>query len=91
MPCLMPIRLKNWYNFAKDAGRSGVLKIFYLVFSLFVNELEIRIQSEKAIKFCEIATLILSVCTVDKSRVAISQNFVAFSEYMNFNGSGNML
>ena len=41
--------------------------------------------SEKATKFCEISTLLLSVCTVDKSKVEISQNFVAFSEYMNFN------
>ena len=31
------------------------------------------------------STLLLSVCTVDKSKVEISQNFVAFSEYTNFN------
>ena len=36
--------------------------------------------SEKATKFCEIFTLLLSFCTVDKSKVSISQNFVAFSE-----------
>ena len=42
------------------------------------------IYSEKATKFCEIFTLLLSVCTVDKSKVKISQNFVAFSEYTNF-------
>ena len=29
-------------------------------------------------------TFLLSVCTVDKSKVEISQNFVAFSEYLNF-------
>ena len=40
--------------------------------------------SEKATKFFEIFTLLLSVCTVDKSMVEILQNFVAFSEYMNF-------
>ena len=46
------------------------------------------IYSEKATKFCEISTLLLTVCTVDKSKVEISQNFVAFSEYTNFtNGS----
>ena len=45
------------------------------------------IYSEKATKFCEISTLILSVCTVDKSKAEISQNFVAFSEYRNFNTS----
>ena len=42
------------------------------------------IYSEKATKFYEISTLILTVCTVDKSKVEISQNFVAFSEYTNF-------
>ena len=42
------------------------------------------IYSEKATKFCEVSTLLLSVCTVDKSKVEISQNFVAFSEYTNF-------
>ena len=43
------------------------------------------IYSEKAIKFCEIFPLLLTVCTVVKSKGKISQNFVAFSEYMNFN------
>ena len=43
------------------------------------------IYSEKATEFCEIFTLLLTVCTVVKSKVKISQNFVAFSEYMNFN------
>ena len=42
------------------------------------------IYSEKATKFREISTLLLSVRTVDKSKVEISQNFVAFSEYINF-------
>ena len=42
------------------------------------------IYSEEATKFCEIFTLLLTVCTVVKSKVKISQNFVAFSEYMNF-------
>ena len=42
------------------------------------------IYSEKATKFCERSTLLLSVCTVYKSKVEISQNFVAFSECMNF-------
>ena len=44
------------------------------------------IYSKKAMKFCEIFTLLLTVCTVVKSKVKISQNFVTFSEYMNFNG-----
>ena len=37
------------------------------------------IYSEKATKFCEIFTLLLT-----GTKVKISQNFVAFSEYMNF-------
>ena len=44
------------------------------------------IYSEKATKFCEIFTLLL---TVVKSKVKILKKFVAFSEYMNFNGNFN--
>ena len=43
--------------------------------------------SEKAAKFCEISTLLLSYVVPVKSKVEILQNFVAFSEYMNFNVS----
>ena len=42
------------------------------------------IYSEKATKFCEISTLLLSYVVSVKSKVKISQTFVAFSEYMNF-------
>ena len=42
------------------------------------------IYSEKAIKFCKISTLHLTGTTQEKSKMEISQNFVAFSEYMNF-------
>ena len=44
------------------------------------------IYSEKATKFCEISTLDLSCVVTVKFTVEISQNFVAFSEYMNFTG-----
>ena len=40
--------------------------------------------SEKAAKFCKISTLLLFTVHTDKSKVKILQNFVAFSEYMNF-------
>ena len=43
------------------------------------------IYSEKATKFCEIFILILSCVVPVKSKAKISQNFVAFSEYNNFN------
>ena len=42
------------------------------------------IYSEKATNFCEISSLDLSYVVPVKSKVKISQNFVAFSEYMNF-------
>ena len=43
------------------------------------------IYSEKAAKFCEIFPLLLTVFTIVKSKGKISQNLMAFSEYMNFN------
>ena len=52
--------------------------------SMFFLPMVKFIYSEKATKFCEILTLLLTVCTVVKSKVEISQNFVLFSEYMNF-------
>ena len=42
------------------------------------------IYSEKGAKFCKIFTLLLSYVVPVKSKVKISQSFVAFSEYMNF-------
>ena len=45
------------------------------------------IYSEEATKFCEISTLLLSYVVPVKNKVEISQNFVAFSEYMNFNAA----
>ena len=53
------------------------------IFVIFKSQLKF-IYSEKATKVCKISTLLLSVCTVDKSKVEISQNFVAFSECTNF-------
>ena len=43
------------------------------------------IYSEKATKFCEIFPLLLTRVHTVKSKGKVSQNFVAFSEYMNFN------
>ena len=42
------------------------------------------IYSEKATKFCKISTLLLTVLHTVNNKMEISQNFVAFSEYMNF-------
>ena len=38
--------------------------------------------SEKATKFCEISSLLLSYVVQVKSKKLILQNFVAFSEYI---------
>ena len=42
------------------------------------------IYSEKAMKFCDISTVHLSYVVPFQSMVDILQNFVAFSEYLNF-------
>jgi hypothetical protein len=42
------------------------------------------IYSEKATKFCEISTINLTTVHTVKSKVEISQNFMAISEYMNY-------
>ena len=42
------------------------------------------IYFEKATKFCEIFTLLLSYVVPVESKVKILEIFVAFSEYMNF-------
>ena len=54
--------------------------MYYVV----VFEIVKFIYSEKATKFCEMFPLILTVCTVLKSKGNISQKILAFSEYMNF-------
>ena len=51
---------------------------------LLGNSIVKFIYSEKATKFCEIFALLLSYVVPVKSKVKISQKFVAFSEYMNF-------
>ena len=45
------------------------------------------VYSEKATNSCKISTLDLSYVVMVKSTVEISQNFMAFSEYMNFKGA----
>ena len=49
------------------------------------NSAELKfIYYEKATKCCDIFTLLLIGTAQDKSKMEISKNFVAFSEYMNF-------
>ena len=51
---------------------------------LFFKILVEFIYSEKATKFCQISTVDLYYVVTITYTVEISQNFVAFSEYMNF-------
>ena len=54
--------------------------------ALHINSSTVKvIYSEKATNFCEIFPLLLSYEVLVKSKGKISQNFVAFSEYMNCN------
>ena len=78
---------------------TGICNNIYLFFQIFfsnfktipswkysvrtINDIKF-IYCEKAANFCEISTLDLSYVVTVKSTVEISQNFVAFSEYMNF-------
>ena len=77
--CYFPIDLKGWaignksYNTYHFNGENGK-------WQLSIN----FIYSEKATKFCEIFTLLLSYVVPVQSKVKILQNVVAFSEYMNF-------
>ena len=54
----------------------GLVQLSYLIKFIY---------SEKATKLCVIFTLLLSYVVPVKSKVKISQNCMAFSEYMNFN------
>ena len=56
----------------------------YIILSFWIFCILKFIYSEKATKFCKISTLILSSCTIDKSKAEISQNFVALSEHTSF-------
>ena len=77
-----------------DIYKLEILSFLSKALSLYVSgdfffkpfHLKIKfINSKKATKFYEIPTLDLSYVVTVKSTVEISQNFVAFSEYMNFN------
>ena len=68
-------------------GLCTPMGLFYQVFyqgGIYFHTSINFIYSEKAKKFCKISTLLLSYLVPVKSKVEISQNFVAFSECMNF-------
>ena len=73
--------MKNSVQYARKIRRDENQILMFTVLVLLHLKF---VYSEKATKFCEISTLLLSTVHTDKSKVEISQNFVAFSEYMNF-------
>ena len=69
MAVLLTVKFRYFEKATKISRNVQILKFIY---------------SKKATKFCKISTLDLSYVVTVKSTVEISQNFVAFSEYMNF-------
>ena len=71
-----------WNSFCLGCAKNALRKLVVNVMTFFST---IKfIYSEKATKFCEIFTLRLAYVVPIKSKGKISQNFVAFSEFMNF-------
>ena len=80
--CSMTPETNLQYNISLDLVSRFTKKI---ATKLHLSSFPVKfIYSEKAMKFCKIFPLLLTVCTVVKNKGKISQNFVAFSEYMNF-------
>ena len=73
-------------------ARAHVQSMVYCIWGLGIHILNMSgpkkvlksIHFEKATKFCEISPLPLFYVVPIKSKVEISQNFEAFSKYMNF-------
>ena len=68
------ISKKQRNQFSLQTAKNTNITLVFLLKSIY---------SEKASKLCEISTLLLTALHTVKSKVEISQNFVAFSEYLN--------
>jgi hypothetical protein len=90
---LQGLRHDLWSSLPPKAGRSIFAAVFdkvlHLIFNLidsvFFQNFKMYVKfiySENATKICEIFTLLLSYVVPVKSKVKISQNLVAFSEYI---------
>ena len=78
-------KIPHYKGLANQAIFLAVHSSTYSLYSLLGLVCLKFIYSVKATKFCEIFTLLLSHVVPVKSKVKISQNFVAFPEYVNFN------
>ena len=61
-----------------------VITIYVFMDYFYHNNIIKFIYSEKATKFCEIFTLLLTTVHTVKCKVNVLQNFVAISDYANF-------
>ena len=80
----------EYMNFTKQGNRALESTVYNQV-RFQIKWLLKFLYSEKARTFCEISTVDLSYVVTVKSTVEISQNFVAFSEYMNFTMMATLL
>ena len=74
----------GWNSFQKTLGCCGVESYKDWNGTYFDNKTGKVHISRRPQKFFEIFTLLLSYVVPVKSKLKISQNFVAFSEYMKF-------
>ena len=81
--CCSPDLTTNSKNKKHEFPRFWLLKKVTVCFNFVKMVFKVQIFWEGH-KVCEIFPLLLTVCTVVKSKGKISQNFVTFSEYMNF-------
>ena len=76
----------DWISFLKKK-RKNPDSYCFLIEHVHVTFHKVHIFWE-ATKFCKIFTLLLPYVVPVKSKVKISQNFAAFSEYINFSWNG---
>ena len=80
-----PLVIIKLRELQKPGSCCALNKFLWIDFNLTVWSFFLKfIYSEKVTKFCEIFTLLLCYVVPVKSKVKILQNFVAFSEYMDF-------
>ena len=83
MEDFMPIALRQIADYVIGNRRKFCNELFDVCTLDPTNEVKF-IYFEKATKSCEISTVDLTVTTQDKSKVEISQNFVAFKKFHSF-------
>ena len=90
IPCTMGSKSLSRDDFPKTVKISNCVRYLTLwdILKLCIDRQVLKfIYSEKATKFYEIFTFLLTGTTQGKRKVKILQNFVAFPEYMNFTGN----